>query len=66
MNHVFIFSNDINRPSINFVLISLENKVIKSTVLVLHTTFFVFRLCQIMMISIFNFICQKKMMLTKH
>ena len=58
MNHVFMFSNDINRPSINFVLISLENKVIKSTVL--HTTFFVFRICQIMMISIFNFICHKK------
>ena len=57
MNHVFIFSNDINRPSINFVLISLENKVIKSTVLVLHSTF---RICQIMMISIFDFICHKK------
>ena len=57
MNHVFIFSNDINRPSINFVLISLENKVIKSTVL--HTTFFVIRICQIMMISIFNFMSQK-------
>ena len=54
MNHVFIFSNDINRPSINFVLISLENKVIKSTVLV-----FVYRICQIMMISIFNFMSQK-------
>ena len=59
MNHVFIFSNDINRPSINFVLISLENKVIKSTVLVLHATFFVFCICQIMMISIFNFMSQK-------
>ena len=38
---IYLFSNDINRSSINFVLISLENKVIKSTVL--HTTFFVFR-----------------------
>ena len=58
MNHVFIFSNDINRPSINFVLISLENKVIKSTVL--HTTFFVFCICQIMMISIFKSYVTKK------